>query len=38
MKGLKTPYVDISNDNTDKNSTFTEDDDDYDDNAKIVMS
>lgn len=37
MKGLKTVYVDSSNDNTDKNVTVIENDDDIDDNPKIVM-
>ena len=31
-----TVYVDSSNDNTDKNATVSEDDDDIDDNANIV--
>lgn len=35
MKVLKTVYVDSSNDDTDKNATVSEDDD-IDDNAKIV--
>jgi len=36
VKGLMTVYVDSSNDNTDKNATVSEDDDDIDDNANIV--